>query len=63
MTDLEFNDLLDAVTLAMGTAPLAGPFADGDEFEELPPQPPKPANDNAKIWPYLAFPDGWTASC
>ena len=59
MGEADYNRLLDAVGTAMKLPPVQDFVDEGDDFMVV----PVPANDNEGRWPYLPFPDGWTASC
>jgi hypothetical protein len=58
MSEVEFDRLLDAVSMAIAPAPeeeLAH-LAASDEAAEA-------ANDNETVWPLFPFPQGWYATC
>ena len=59
MSEAEYDRLLEAVQMAIESAPqndfLAQLSADDEGLE--------PANDNRQVWPLIPFPEGWYASC
>ena len=60
MSEVEFDQLLEVVRTAVAVAP-----GESSMVAHLPilreAQPA--ANDNARVWPLIPFPDGWNAAC
>ena len=52
MSEVEFDRLLETVTMAIA------PADDFMTFDE-----PKAANDNGMEWPLIPFPESWYAAC
>jgi hypothetical protein len=60
MSEVEFECLLDAVRTAV--APVPGEDSMVAHLS-IPSTQQRAANDNARIWPLIPFPDGWNAAC
>ena len=60
MSEVEFDLLLDVVRTAVAAVP-----PEGSMLTQLPiiRTTQRPANDNARVWPLIPFPDGWNAAC
>lgn len=59
MTEVEFDQLLEAVAAAVAPAVSDSPSIVPAAWEDQ----PKAANDNQMAWPLIPFPEGWDAAC
>lgn len=59
MSEIEFDQLLDAVSAAVANDCDTEAYLDLPDFMGL----PRPANDNGEAWPMIPFPAGWNAVC
>lgn len=59
MSEVEFEQLLNAVSVAIGPSAQDDILWDMSDFDDLPPA----ANDNQIAWPLIPFPAGWYAAC
>jgi hypothetical protein len=60
MSELEFDRLLDAVSMAIAPAPEDEETLDRWAASN---EAPAAANDNETAWPLFPFPQGWYAAC
>jgi hypothetical protein len=60
MSEVEFECLLDAVRTAVAPVPGEDSMVAHLSISNT---PQRAANDNARIWPLIPFPDGWNAAC
>jgi hypothetical protein len=60
MSEVEFECLLDAVRTAVAPVPGEDSMV---AYLPISRTQQRAANDNARIWPLIPFPDGWNAAC
>jgi hypothetical protein len=57
MSEVEFDQLLNAVMEAVAPVPKPDAWAEPLAAEDM----PEAANDNGLAWPLIPFPEGWNA--
>lgn len=60
MSEVEFDELLDVVRTAVAAPPGGDSMVAGLRMFVA---AQHAANDNARVWPLIPFPDGWNAVC